>query len=86
VFDTLRVSSLDHQKIMNGDHGPPTPLRKVLPQPIQVVARLEWHRDGEEYVNTVALAWHGDEVEVVVIDERHSGSTAWIPASDVKRR
>ena len=72
------------QYIRNSDHAPA--LKRTLDPPIAVIARIDWAQDGPEVINTVALAWSGRMVQVVMIDDRHNGPTVWIPASDVKRR
>lgn len=85
VFDTRRMAS-PPQKIKNGEHGPASAMRKILDPPIAVTAKIKWIDDGEEIINTVAVAWHHRSVEVVLDDHRRNGITVWIPANDVQRR
>jgi hypothetical protein len=52
------------QGIRNAQHAPA--LKRTLDPPIEITARIEWLFDGPETINTVALAWSGRIVQVVM--------------------
>lgn len=65
---------------------PPLPVPPHAPQPIDVVARLDWP-GGEQHIPTRAVAWTRTHVMVVVGDPRLGGRWAlWLRAQDVRRR
>jgi hypothetical protein len=53
---------------------------------VQVVARIVWEDDGEEYIDTVAAGWSGQPVYVRVPDRRCRLTSVWLDAADVTRR
>jgi hypothetical protein len=55
-------------------------------QPVPIVARIVWADDGEEYVETVALGWSGQDVYARMPDPRYQFTAVWLNAEDVKRR
>jgi hypothetical protein len=54
-------------------------------QPMPVVARVVWERDGEEHVDTTALGWTGRDVYVRMPDTRYRFTAVWLDAADVAR-
>jgi hypothetical protein len=72
------------QRILN-DAGARQP-NHVLDPPVQVVARIVWEDDGEEYIDTEAAGWSGQLVYVRVPDRRYRLTSVWLAAADVKRR
>jgi hypothetical protein len=40
-------------------------------QPVPIVARIVWEDDGEEYIETVAAGWSGQNVYVRLPDPRY---------------
>jgi hypothetical protein len=55
-------------------------------QPVPVVARIVWERDGEEHIETEAAGWSGQLVYVRVLDTRYRLTSVWLNAADVRRR
>ena len=50
------------------------------------VARIVWEQDGEEFIETVAAGWSGQNVYVRLLDPRWRLTSVWLDAADVKRR
>ena len=50
-----------------------------------IVARIVWEDDGEEYTETVAAGWSGQNVYVRLPDRRYRLTSVWLDAADVKR-
>jgi hypothetical protein len=72
------------QEISNAHEIPPR--RSQRDCDIPVTARLVWERDGVELIDTVAYAWSGDLVLVLVPGHRTKALGAWVHKSDVRRR
>jgi hypothetical protein len=58
----------------------------TLSPPVPIVARVVWAVDGEEHIDTVALGWTGQAVDVRLADPRCRTSSIWLDGADVKRR
>jgi hypothetical protein len=92
LFDTRQVESLEpkphweagRQAILNST-GARIP-EHTLDPPVPVVARIVWEDDGEEYIDTVAAGWSGQNVYVRLPDRRYRLTSVWLDAADVKRR
>ena len=50
-----------------------------------VVARIVGEHDGEEYIQTEALGWSGQNVYLRLPDPRYRFTAVWLDASDVQR-
>lgn len=74
------------QDITNAQPSPARRSQIDTPQPIPVTARIAWARDGEEQLDTVAIAWSGRIVLVRIEDPRRQTNGVWLDAADVKRR
>lgn len=74
------------QEIANEAPIPPSRAQVLAKEPIPVVARIEWERDGLEHLDTVAWAWTARAVLVEVNDRRRQTIGVWLPLSDVTRR
>jgi hypothetical protein len=72
------------QVIVN-DTGAKEPRHRLEP-PVPITARILWDRDGEEWIETVALGWTGREVYLRMSDPRYRLRAVWLDASDVRRR
>lgn len=68
------------QRLLNGRPIPPRHLQRQNREPIDVRVRLVWERDGEEWVDTVALEWTRELVRVRIRDRRHPGAGGWVAA------
>jgi len=55
-------------------------------QPVPVVARIVWEGDGEDFIETVAAGWSGQNVYVRLPDRRYRLTSVWLDAADVTRR
>jgi hypothetical protein len=55
-------------------------------QPVPIVARIVWEETGEEFIDTVAAGWSGQNVYVRLPDRRYRLTSVWLSAADVKRR
>jgi hypothetical protein len=55
-------------------------------QPVPITARILWADDGEEYIDTVALGWTGQDVYVRMTDRRYQLRAVCLDAGDVTRR
>jgi hypothetical protein len=55
-------------------------------QPAPIVARIVWADDGEEFIETLAAGWSGQNVYVRLPDRRYRLTSVWLDAADVKRR
>jgi hypothetical protein len=55
-------------------------------QPVPIVARIVWADDGEEFIETFAAGWTGQNVYVRLPDRRYRLTSVWLDAADVKRR
>lgn len=74
------------QRVIN-NRPPAQPTRVPLqPQPIEVLARVVWATDGEEWVPGLAVRWTREVVFVELRDERAETLGAWLVAGDVRRR
>jgi hypothetical protein len=74
------------QAISNELPVPPRRAQVDAPEPIPVTARIEWERDGEELLDTTAVAWAGRAVLVRIHDRRRQTLGVWLKAGDVRRR
>jgi hypothetical protein len=72
------------QKILN-DTGARVP-EHTFSQPVPITARIVWEQDGEEFIETVAAGWTGQNVYVRLPDRRYRLTSVWLDAADVKRR
>jgi hypothetical protein len=72
------------QVIVNST-GAKEPRRRLEP-PVPIRARIPWDRDGEEWIETVALGWTGQEVYLRMSDPRYQFRAVWLDAADVRRR
>lgn len=75
------------QSVLN-EHWPTQPLQfKDRPPGIAVRARVQWERDGEEYLFGVATRWDTDHVYVQIRDTtgRLAGQGVWLKPADVYR-
>jgi hypothetical protein len=57
-----------------------------LDPPVPIVARIVWENDGEEYIDTQAAGWSGQNVYVRLPDTRWRPTSVWLNAADVTRR
>ncbi|MHB1488987.1 MAG: hypothetical protein ACYCTH_00640 [Cellulomonas sp.] len=73
------------QPISNAHDIPPARLQTVAADQIPVRARIEWMRDGTEFVDTVAYGWTSRLVLVRVRDHRSRIGGIWLDAGDVTR-
>lgn len=74
------------QRIMNEHSIPPRRLQRTDHAETPVRARLVWEGDGEEYRDTVALAWTPRLVLVRVEDPRRGQiHGVWLSPADVHR-
>jgi hypothetical protein len=74
-----------HQKALNSyrpAYGEPS----GRPEPIEVVARIEWAESGERFEPALAVNWTGQHVQVRLLDHDLAGMVVWLYARDVKRR
>ena len=55
--------------------------RHTFSSPVPVVVRIVWERDGEEYIQTVALAWTGRDGYVRMPDRRYRFTACWLRAT-----
>lgn len=55
-------------------------------EPLHVVARVCWPKDGTEYIVTLAWAWTLSSVLVQLDDVRLRVRGVWLPPGDIKRR
>jgi hypothetical protein len=77
----------DWQAVLNADFPPPPVPARNAREPVPVVARVVWERDGEERVECLAIRWTRTHVLVDLSrDRRCSTVGAWLRADDVKRR
>jgi hypothetical protein len=74
------------QRILNEVEVPARSAQKDSPQPIPVVARICWERDGDETVDTVVHVWTSRAVLVELTDPRRRTHGVWVSADDVRRR
>lgn len=74
------------QTITNELPIPPRRAQIDAPEPIPVIARIEWAHDGEEQLDTKAIAWTSQAVLVLISDRRRRTIGAWLPPGDVARR
>lgn len=56
------------------------------PTPIDVEVRIEWARDGEEWIVGTAWRWTASHVFVRFEDPRSLIGFVWVRARDVRRR
>ena len=54
--------------------------------PIPVRVRLEWERDGEQWLDGQATRWTRDSVYVQLDDPRLRVNGVWVRPGDVRRR
>jgi hypothetical protein len=71
------------QVIVNST-GAKEPRRRLEPPPVPIRVRILWDRDGEEWIETVALGWTGREVHVRMSDPRYRLRAVWLDAADVR--
>jgi hypothetical protein len=45
-----------------------------------------WEDDGQEYLDTAAAGWSGQNVYLRLPDPRYGLTSVWLDAADVKRR
>jgi hypothetical protein len=72
------------QKILN-DTGARKP-EHTFHQPVPITARIVWADDGEEYIETEAIGWSGQNVYVRLPNRRYRLTSVWLDAADVTRR
>jgi hypothetical protein len=72
------------QEVLNEHDIPPRRAQRNCN--VAVTARLVWERDGVELVETVAYAWAGDLVLVLVPGHRTRALGVWLDKRDVRRR
>jgi hypothetical protein len=72
------------QRILNG-LGARVP-EHTFHQPVPITARIVWEHDGEEFIETVAAGWSGQNVYVRLPDRRYRLTSVWLDAADVTRR
>lgn len=74
------------QQILNVER-PPEGVAARLPEhePVRVVARIEWDRDGTEWVAGHAVRWTRPVVFVQINDKRSATAGIWLAAEDVRR-
>jgi hypothetical protein len=56
------------QKILNDTGRKP---EHTFHRPVPIVARIVWEDDGEEFIDTVAAGWSGQNVYVRLPDPRY---------------
>lgn len=74
------------QAVRNAHDIPPARLQSVAADQVPVRARIEWMRDGTEFVDTVAYGWTSRLVLVQIRDHRSRLGGVWLDAGDVVRR
>jgi hypothetical protein len=74
------------QAITNEVPIPPRHDHVDAPEPIPVTARIHWERDGEEQLDTQAVAWSGRAVLISIHDRRRQILGVWLDAADITRR
>lgn len=74
------------QAIRNAHDVPPERLQTVAANKIPVRVRIEWQRDGTEFIDTVAYGWTSRLVLVQLRDQRSRLAGIWVDAGDVARR
>lgn len=74
------------QAITNEQPIPPLAAQTTDPDLTPVTARIHWAHDGEEQLDTVAIAWSGRAVLVRIEDPRRQTIGVWLDAEDVTRR
>ena len=75
----------DLQRVLNTHPVPARYTNAPWPHP-PVRARLVWERDGEQWLDTVAVAWTRELVLVDVVDPRVQVHGQWLAVEDVERR
>jgi hypothetical protein len=53
---------------------------------VPITARIVWADDGEEYIETEAIGWSGQNVYVRLPNRRYRLTSVWLDAADVTRR
>lgn len=85
MFDqTPQTWRQDWQDITNALPIPPRAAQRNCH--IAVTARVVWSRDGEEQIDTTAMACTDHAVLVELPDRRNRIVAAWLPPADVTRR
>jgi hypothetical protein len=74
-----------HQKAMN-ESWPRHPRSVPEREPIAVWVRIEWERDGEEWLPGRTDRWNQRFVQVRVDDLRLQVGAVWVVPADVRRR
>ena len=75
------------QRVLN-EHWPPGPAYRVpvAAQPIAVRVRVDWQRDGTEWLDGLAVRWTSGAVMVQLDDQRLGPLATWVAPADVVRR
>jgi hypothetical protein len=55
-------------------------------EPVPITARIVWADDSEEFIETVAAGWSGQNVYVRLPDQRYRLTSVWLDAMNVRRR
>jgi len=77
-----------HQKVLNAHWPPPEIAQRLrdVKNPIDVFARIEWERDGEQWIEAQARRWNKHHVFVTANDKRLQVGGTWLMPTDVRRR
>lgn len=87
IWDTSSQSAgYREQEIHNALPVPPRRAQVDAVEPIPVRLRVVWEKDGQEFLDTVALGWTRRIVRVQVYDVRSRIVARWFAPEDVRRR
>ena len=78
-------SALDNVQRPLNAHPVPPGHHTDVERPIPVQVRIVFERDGEEWVDGLALEWTRDLVRVATREQRLHPRVVWVRAGDVRR-
>lgn len=81
-WDSLRDT---WQRIVDEQPIPPRHEQRDFRPPVAVRATIRWERDGTEELDTIATAWHGRTVLILIEDPRRQTIGVWLPVGAVER-
>jgi hypothetical protein len=84
-WDKLGPGPERWQKALNERFPPNARWIPDQPNPIKVRVRIEWERDGEEWVPGTAIRWDRRHVLVRIGGRRYATIGFWMPPEDVQR-
>ena len=84
VFEAIKAR---WQRPLNARPIPDRRLQRTDRQHIPVLVRIDWDRDGEQWLEAEAIDWVGRDVLVWFERElRLQTHAVWVDAGDVRRR